>query len=182
MRKAILYIAMSLDGYIADARGGVDWLTGDGSEPEHEGSYPAFYHSIDTVIMGHTTYRQITCELSPGHWVYGDKKCYVITHQSLPSAEEAVFAASDPAALLTRLKGEAGRDIWICGGASVAGQLMKSRLIDEYCISVIPTLLGSGIPLFGGSDVMQRLQLCEVRRYNGIVDLVYRPVGVRGED
>ena len=84
-------------------------------------------------------YRQITCELSPGHWVYGDKKCYVITHQSLPSAEEAVFAASDPAALLTRLKGEAGRDIWICGGASVAGQLMKSRLIDEYCISVIPT-------------------------------------------
>ena len=97
MRKAILYIAMSLDGYIADARGGVDWLTGDGSEPEHEGSYPAFYHSIDTVIMGHTTYRQITCELSPGHWVYGDKKCYVITHQSLPAAEEAVFAASDPA-------------------------------------------------------------------------------------
>ena len=73
MRKAILYIAMSLDGYIADARGGVDWLTGDGSEPEHEGSYPAFYNAVDTVIMGHTTYRQITCELSPGHWVYGDK-------------------------------------------------------------------------------------------------------------
>ena len=59
---------------------------------------------------------------------------------------------------------------------------MKSRLIDEYCISVIPTLLGSGIPLFGGSDVMQRLQLCEVRRYNGIVDLVYRPAAVCGED
>ncbi len=70
MRKTILYIAMSLDGYIADRDGGVAWLAGDGSSPDHPGSYPRFYESIDTVILGYATYRQIVTELFPDGWIY----------------------------------------------------------------------------------------------------------------
>lgn len=70
MGKIVLYLAMSVDGYIADEQGGVGWLGGDGSEPDAPGSYPAFYETVDTIVMGWTTYRQIVTELSPDSWPY----------------------------------------------------------------------------------------------------------------
>lgn len=65
MRKIVLYIAMSLDGYIADANGGVSWLRGQDPDNESEGSYPEFVRDIDTVVMGWETYHQVITELSP---------------------------------------------------------------------------------------------------------------------
>ena len=70
MRKVVLYIAMSLDGYIADSTGKVDWLNGHGSEEENVDTYSAFIRDVDTVIMGWNTYDQVTTELSPDEWVY----------------------------------------------------------------------------------------------------------------
>lgn len=81
MGKIILYLAMSVDGYIADEQGGVGWLGGDGSEPDAPGSYPAFYETVDTMVMGWTTYRQIVTELSPDSWPYEGRPCYVVTHR-----------------------------------------------------------------------------------------------------
>lgn len=76
-RSIVLYIAASLDGYIAKSSGAVDWLGGQGDDPYANNGYDNFYSTIDTVIMGRTTYEQVINELSPDIWVYEGKKCYV---------------------------------------------------------------------------------------------------------
>lgn len=85
MKKVILYIAMSLDGYIADKDNSVDWLCGDGSNNQEEGSYDEFIKTIDTVIMGYTTYHQITNELAREKWPYQGLTTYVIKHHQCVS-------------------------------------------------------------------------------------------------
>lgn len=175
MRKIVLYIAMSLDGFIAEQSGGVDWLKGDGSEPDSKGSYPAFYESIDTVILGYNTYHQVATELFPEKWIYSGKKSYVLTHKDLPDTEHIVFTKRNPGELLADLKGTEGGDIWICGGADIVNQLLELDLIDRYCISIIPMILGRGIPLFQNRSVQRALRLISTCSYDGIVDLVYEP-------
>ncbi len=178
MRQIVLFIAMSLDGYVADTQGGVEWLAGDGSDAQNMGSYAEFYESIDTVILGKKTYDQIVTVLSPDKWVYEDKMCYVITNQQMPSTVGIQFTSQSLASLVEKLKGEEqGKDIWICGGASIANQLMAENLIDRYHISVIPKILGDGIPLFSKHEKSVDLQLVSTHSYNGITDLIYRPVG-----
>lgn len=95
MRKVILYIAISLDGYIADSSGKVDWLRGQDDDMETD-SFPEFEKSIDTVVMGWKTYHQIATELSPDKWVYGNLKSYVCTHRHCVSTESITFSQSDP--------------------------------------------------------------------------------------
>lgn len=172
MRKVTLFIAMSLDGYIADKNGGVDWLTGHGNEETYD-SYSEFIKDIDTVVMGGKTYRQITTELSPEEWVYSDLKSYVITRGKNTSADNIIFTAENPQDLVNRLKAENGKGIWICGGAEIVRQLIRADLIDRYYISVIPTILGGGTRLFGETEKEIRLSLTETKSYNGITDLVY---------
>lgn len=173
MRNAVLFIAMSLDGYIADRNGGVDWLTGQSDDAETIDVYSQFVKDIDTILMGWNTYHQITTALSPTKWVYEDFTTYVITHKQLDSSEQIRFTSENPAALLKKLKSGSGKDIWICGGANLARQLMRDNLIDQYYISVIPTLLGSGIRLFEHVNREIKLKLCKTQTYNGITDLVY---------
>ena len=122
MRKVIAYIAMSLDGYVADKHGSVAWLAGDGSDVENVGSYPEFYKSVDTVILGNTTYKQIVTELSPDKWVYEGKQSYVITNQDCKNTDEITFTNRNIADLVHNLKLQDGKNIWICGGASTIDQ------------------------------------------------------------
>lgn len=173
MRKVSLFIAMSLDGYIADKKGGVDWLKGHGNENENIDSYSEFVKDIDTILMGWNTYHQIVTELSPEEWVYNDFTTYVITHNDSISSEKIRFANMDPVSLLKGLKEESGKDIWICGGANLVGQLVNENLIDYYYITVIPTLLGSGIRLFENADREIKLKLLKTQSYNGMTDLIY---------
>lgn len=173
MRKTVLYLAMSLDGYIADAKGGVGWLEGDGSDRENPGSYPAFYDSVDTIVMGYRTYRQIMEELSPDRWAYPGKRCYVLTHRSIADTREVSFVQGAPGRLLDKLRRQEGLNIWVCGGADTVRQLMDEGQIDEFCISVIPTLLGEGIPLFTPGRRPMPLRLISSHSYNGITDLWY---------
>lgn len=173
MRKVVLYIAMSLDGYIADERGGVGWLSGDGSETEDLGSYPVFIKTIDTVILGYKTYHQIVTELSPDTWVYKGKKSYVLTHKKIEPTEEIVFTDKNIADLIDELRKEEGKNIWICGGASIINQLVNREEIDQFCITVIPTILGDGIRLFEKHKKEYPLKLLSVRKYNGMTDLLY---------
>lgn len=173
MRKVILFIAMSLDGYIADRNGSVDWLHGQGSDGENIDVYSEFVKGIDTILMGWNTYHQVTTELSPTEWVYSDFTTYVVTHNEMDSSERIRFTDECPACLVERLKTEAGKDIWICGGANLIRQLMDEDLIDQYYISVIPTLLGAGIRLFEGVEKEIKLKLQRTQTYNGITDLVY---------
>ena len=172
MRKVRLFIAMSLDGYIADSKGSVDWLDGQG-DGETIDSYSEFVKDIDTVLMGWNTYHQIVTELSPNEWVYGNFTTYVITHNEHSSTENIRFVNTNPANLVKELREEAGKDIWICGGASLAHQLMNADLIDGYYITVIPTLLGSGVRLFENGEREIKLRLINTRSYNGMTDLIY---------
>lgn len=173
MRTVTLFIAMSLDGYIADSRGGVDWLAGHAPEGDDMSSYEDFIKDIDTVIMGANTYRQIVQELSQDDWVYHGLNTYVVTHHPKPSTAEIQFVNEDPGALARRLRCAPGKGIWICGGASVVQRCMEADLIDRFYISVIPTLLGGGIRLFDTMEAERKLKLMETRSYNGITDLVY---------
>lgn len=123
--------------------------------------------------MGYHTYHQIITELSPEEWVYRDFKTYVMTHRKLKSVEGIMFTDDNPVSLVKRLSKEYGKDIWICGGAHLVQQLAGEDLIDQYYISVIPTLLGSGIRLFGEVQKEIKLRLVKTQVYNGITDLVY---------
>ena len=171
MKKTILYIAMSLDGFVADAGGGVDWLEEYGGEDD---GYADFLAEVDTVVMGWNTYRQITEELSPTEWVYQGLSCWVVTHRRLPLKEGIFFTQEDPGSLVRRLKAEPGKGIWICGGAHVAQQLVREGLVDEYRLFVLPVLLGSGLRLFG-EGAAQRLELVEARRCGQMAALCFRP-------
>lgn len=173
MRRVILYIAMSLDGYIADKNGGVDWLSGQDAEGAEEGTYSEFTQGIDTVVMGWNTYAQVKTELSPEIWPYEELTSYVITHRNEKSTDNIKFVGEEPCELITRLKEMSGKDIWICGGSSIIQPLICENLIDEYRVSVIPTILGNGISLFGNRETELQLRLKETKMYNGIVELVY---------
>ena len=128
-RKVILYLAMSLDGFIADKNGGVGWmdLANNGEAFEGDYGYAAFSAEVDTVLMGMTTYRQITQELSPGAWPYVGMECQVFTHGAPPPDANAVFTSEDPAEAVRRLKARSGRNIWVCGGAQPALPLRLTR-------------------------------------------------------
>lgn len=175
MRKISLFIAMSLDGYIADSKGGVDWLKGQDNDNENIDTYSEFVKNIDTILMGWNTYHQVVTELSPKEWVYNDFTTYVITHKEHMSSEKIRFTNMNPVDLVKRLKKENGKDIWICGGANLVQQLVNEDLIDCYYITVIPTLLGSGIRLFENIKHEIKLRLLHTQSYNGMTDLIYAP-------
>lgn len=173
MRKVILFIAMSLDGYIVDKNGGGGWLGGQDETSDADSSYLAFTRDIDTVIMGWNTYDQIVTELSPNEWVYQGMQTYVVTHRACENINKVIFTEESPCDLVSALKRKEGRDIWICGGADIIAQLMDQDLIDQYFISVIPTILGKGIRLFLKTKIELKLNLIQTQSFHGIVNLVY---------
>ena len=173
MKKVCLFIAMSLDGYIADSKGSVSWLAGQGNDDDNIDSYSEFMNDIDTVIMGWNTYRQIVTELSPDEWVYHDFTTYVVTHNPKISSDKIHFTNESPVELVKKLREENGKGLWICGGANLIQQLVKKDVIDCYYITVIPTILGSGIRLFEKADHEIKLKLLKTQSYNGMTDLIY---------
>ena len=173
MRKTILFIAMSLDGFIADKNGKVFWLAGEDANQNDMITYETFIKGVDTVIMGANTYHQLRTEISPKQWIYPTLTSYIITHQTEASTEKIRFTMEDPVALIRHLKTQPGKDIWICGGANLAQQLIRENLIDQFYISVIPILLGKGVPLFGQMEQALPLKLIKTQTSNGITGLIY---------
>ena len=176
MRKVVLYIAMSLDGCIADTDGGVDWLNSTADVPgneKEESSYDAFIRDVDTVIMGWNTYHQIVMKLSPDRWVYEGIPCYVLTHREMEDTEEITFIDTPVCDLVKILRREEGKNIWICGGAQVAEALMHEDLIDRYQITVAPVILGEGIRLFPELPGEKHLRLTDVRQYGSFAELTF---------
>ncbi|GAB6988062.1 dihydrofolate reductase family protein [Paenibacillus pini] len=177
-RKVVLYIAASLDGYIARANGAVDWLSGHGDQPptedvDSENGYEQFYQTIDTVIMGRTTYEQIIHELSPDAWAYQGKKSYVATTTPHEPDEHVTFINEDIPEFVKQLKLQPGQDIWLVGGGKLIEIFMEHHLIDTYVITMIPTILGDGIPLFLGQHAETKLRLQQTRTVDGMVELTY---------
>lgn len=174
-RNIILYIASSLDGYIARNNGEVDWLMGSSGDENIDLGFDNFYNSIDTVVMGRTTYEQVINELSPGTWVYEGKKCYVATTRKDESdnSNRVEFVVDDVTGFIKKLKREQGKDIWLVGGGKLIDQFIKKDIIDKYIITIIPTILGDGIPLFIGENPEIKLKLIGTRTVDGMVELTY---------
>jgi len=177
MRKIILYIAMSLDGYIARKDQSVDWLDSGNSGKEQAKSYDAFVNSLDTVIMGRNTYEQIINELSPGNWPYKGKRSFVATTQShLPNTDldwKVETITGSMKKWVESVKKEPGKDIWLIGGAKLIKAFTDEDLIDKYIITVVPTILGEGIPLFYSMDKSKELVLENARTIDGYAQLSY---------
>ncbi len=176
MKKNILYIAMSLDGYIAKSNNSVEFLSGDFSDPENMGSFESFNMTVDTVVLGYNTYHEIVTNLSKDVWPYEDKHTYVLTSRDIPNTNNITFINTDVKSLvdlINKNNNDETKSIWVCGGAYVVNQFLENDLLDEITISVIPTILGNGIKLFNNSDIEKKLKLKSTMSYNGIVDLTY---------
>ena len=174
MRKVILYIATSLDGYIAREDGDISWLS-IVEAPGEDYGYGEFIKTVDTVIMGRKTYDKV---LSFGiEFPHRDKECYIITRQHRPPDGNITFYNGDIGELIKNLKGKGGKDVFIDGGAQVVNELMKLDLIDEYVISIIPIFLGSGIRLFDDGRPQMNLKLKSSRDFpSGLVQVEYKRI------
>ncbi len=165
MGKIILYIASSLDGYIARENGDVDWLP-----INTDSGYDNFYKSIDTVIMGKRTYDQI---LTFGDYPYKGKKSYVFTRNDSLTKDENVEFASNVEEFSRNLVSSKG-NIWLVGGSELFSAFLEHKLVDEIILSIIPTVLGKGIPLFQNINQEANLKLIKTTEYSGFVELTYK--------
>ena len=173
MRDIVLYIGMSVDGFIADDEHNVDWIGGDDFEFNGVDSYGNFIKNIDTVIMGYKTYELVTTKLSPDSWPYKELKTFVFTSREMEDKKDIFFVDEKIDEFLGKLKKEEGKNIWICGGANIVNQLVKTNLIDRYEITTIPIILGKGIRLFNENNNKISLKLISTQVYNGFVESIY---------
>jgi dihydrofolate reductase len=166
MRKIILFIASSLDGYIARTNGDIDWL------PESVASgYDDFIKSVDTVIMGKRTYDQV---LTFGDYPYKDKKSYVLTRNNDCSKDENTEFVNDAEKLVKDIIQNSGTDIWLIGGAEVISTFVNLGFVDEIILSIIPIVLGKGIPLFKNIEKDVKFELTKTTDYDVLVELHYK--------
>ncbi|MFQ5440053.1 MAG: dihydrofolate reductase family protein [Nitrosopumilaceae archaeon] len=165
MKKIILYIAVSLDGFIAKKNGSVDWLSEFSNKGEDYG-YKKFLDSVDTVLLGNTTYKEFKAP-------YENKKCFVFSRENSGKIDNITYVNTDVKDFVKGLNND--QNIWLVGGADIAKEFLKNSLIDEFIITVIPVLLGEGISLFGGDFVYHKLKLQKVKSYDsGVVQLNYQ--------
>ncbi len=168
MRKVVLFIATSLDGYIARLSGAVDWLFTD-----EDYGYQDFFERVDVVVMGRKTYEQV---LSFGAYPYGSKMSFVFTRTANRFTDSEVsFVSDDIQSLIKELQASGDGDIWLIGGAELVHSFLEQDLIDEFVISVHPILLGAGIPLFRQPFPVRSLQFQSVQSFkSGLVQLSYK--------
>lgn len=175
LKKVVLFIATSLDGFIARPDGGIDWLFSDADY-----GYAAFFDSIDTVVMGRKTY-ELSLSFGPPY-VYQGKTSYVFSRTRAGAKDEnAEFIAGSPKDFIRSLQAHAGKDIWLVGGAELVRDFLVDDLIDEFIISIHPVILGSGIPLFPAPGHELSLTLKDSISFeSGLVQLRYDRTRLRG--
>jgi len=173
-------MAASLDGFIARKDGRVDWLeTADefaGGETMAPGFVEAFLKSIGCYVMGSRTYETaLSFEAKGLGWAYGDKPIFVLTSRKLPRTRDTVeFYSGDLAQFVNGRLRPAFRSIWFVGGGVVSGECLRLGLADEVRYSILPILIGDGIPFFEKLDRDVTLHLAEVKGYkSGMVALCY---------
>jgi len=173
-RQVFLFIAMSLDGYIAKPNDDLSFLSIVEKEGEDYG-YSNFTANIDTIIIGRKTYDYVLKEIGSTHYDNGQRDVYVITRTERPSIGRTTFYSGNLTDLLKRLKSENGKNIYCDGGAEIINELLQHDLIDEITISIIPILVGSGTRLFKDGRPEQKLKLVNVKTFDtGLTQLHYK--------
>lgn len=168
MRKIRLFIAASLDGYIARTSGDIDWLFTD-----QDYGYTEFFNQIDTVLMGNKTYQQI---LGFGEYPYPGKKAFVFSNRLQGTFDENVeFVGGNLQKFINNLRQASGDDIWLVGGGEIIQYFLSHGLIDELILSIHPIILGDGISLIGKDSSLETLlELINVKTYeSGLVQVFY---------
>jgi dihydrofolate reductase len=180
-------MAASLDGFIARKDGRVDWLeTSDefvGGDTMDPGFVEAFLKTIDCYVMGSRTYETaLSFEAKGLGWAYGDKPTFVLTSRELPRSRDTVeFYSGDLAQLVNGRLRPTFRTIWFVGGSAVCAECLRLGLADEVRYSILPILIGDGIPFFEKLDRDIALHLAEVKGYeSGTVELRYEVRALRG--
>ncbi|HEL1584526.1 TPA: dihydrofolate reductase [Streptococcus suis] len=172
MRRLVLNIAMSLDGFIARTDGTYDWIEGHGTaqyDTALQFDNPAFFNGCDTVIMGRKSLEDCPLEMIEG---YQDKQFIIASHAEQADYENVRFV-QDIVAEIERLRAEEGGDIWLFGGAGLVQTCLEAKLIDHFTIGIISTILGEGISLFDKLPEEQKLTLVESTVTDGIAMLRY---------
>lgn len=184
--RVTIHMAVSLDGFIARKDGRVDWLEVSdefpGGETLDRGSVEAFLETIDCYVMGSRTYETaLSFEARGFGWSYGDKPTVVLTSRALPRTRQAVeFYSGDLSELVNGRLRPRHRSIWFVGGSVVAAECLRRGLADEIRWSILPIVIGDGIPFFQHLDRDIPLHLAEVKAYvTGTVELRYEVRGQR---
>ncbi len=167
----IYYVACSLDGFIATADGGVEWLDDFQGQGEDYG-YAEFYGSCDALIMGSHTYE---VSLKFGDWPSKDKPSWVFTNRELAVVDPSITLTSDePAAVVKEMHSKGIKQAWMMGGGKLAGSFLEAVLLTEFRVFVMPVILGDGIPLLAGVNHEHNLRLTKAESYDsGVVELRY---------
>src|SRR6201987_3686219 len=186
--RVTIHMAASLDGFIARKDGRVDWLEtsdefadGDSLDP---GFVEAFLKTIDCYVMGSRTYETaLSFEAKGLGWAYGEKPTFVLTSRELSRTRDTVeFYSGGLAQLVNSRLRPKFRSIWFVGGGVVSGECLRLGLADEVRYSILPILIGDGVPFFDKLDRDVALHLMEVRAYkSGTVEVCYEVRGHRGE-
>ena len=170
-RQVIVYIAASLDGYIAEPNDDLSFLSVVEKEGEDYG-YHDFVSTIDTVLVGRKTYDWVMNHVP--EFPHADKNTYVITRTPREKIGKTQFYTGDLKNLVEQLRSESGKNIFVDGGADLVNALLKEDLIDEIIVSIIPVLLGGGVRLFQEGWNKKDLQLISSKQYEkGLVQLHY---------
>lgn len=163
--KTVVYVGASLDGYIAEKGGSLDWLQ---EIPNPEGSdfgFNEFLANIDAIVMGKNTFETV---VTFKEWPY-TKPVFVLSHtlRAIPDSLEkkAKIITGVPKEILTRLRGLGYQNLYIDGGVTIQS-FLREDLINELIISTIPVLLGDGIPLFGKLSRELKFDLIKSTVYN----------------
>ncbi len=173
MRKLSLFIATSLDGYIAKPNDDLSFLKLVEKVGEDYG-YAEFTANIDTIILGRKTYDYVLKEIGSSHYDNGQRDVYVITRTERPSVGRTTFYTGKLNELVQRLKSESGKNIYCDGGAEIINELLRNDVIDEFIISIIPILVGNGTRLFQDGRPEQQLELLNTKTFDtGLIQLHY---------
>jgi len=170
MKKVILYISITLDGFIARKNGSVDFLD-EYNESGDDYGYKKFYDSVGTIVMGNTTYQQFgnTKEFKE---YYKGKPIFVFSRKKKGKKDNVTFVRENVRKFIEELKET--KNVWLIGGADLADEFLKYDLIDEFIITIIPKLIGEGISLFKKEGTGKKLKLKEVKSYNsGLAQIHY---------
>lgn len=176
--KFSVFIAASLDGYIARADGSLDWLPGsDGTSLAKDTGYDDFYASVDTLVMGRNTWEMVSAF---DDWPYRGKQVIVLSSKYGDVPKQLGHGARGmcafPPVLAQLLQSTGSQHVYVDGGKTIQ-RFLQAGLIDELTITTVPVLLGAGIPLFGELEQDVRLVLLSSRNFNnGMVQNRYRVI------
>jgi dihydrofolate reductase len=170
MRKVVLGLGISIDGYIARPNGAVDFLF-----MPKDYSMASFFKTIDTAIMGRKTL-DAALQMGGGSFNGSSITTYVFSHSKpVVEREGLIFVNQSPATFIRELRKRPGKDIWLMGGGELARDFLKADLVDELYLGVVPVLLGQGIPLFPSAFPQRDFTLTENKTYSkGLIALKYK--------